>query len=95
MKFDEKICEVNKLNGLLDESTELFDKMKLYNVPVERSNADNTVSTYERQLLELCKNNNLLILNGRIGQDNIEPKVTCKDKSTVDYFYQWLIILKL
>ena len=86
MKFDEKICEVNKLNDLLDESTELFDKMKLYNVPVERSNADNTVNTYGRQLLEMCKNNNLLILNGRIGQDNIEPKVTCKDRSTVDYF---------
>ena len=86
MKFDEKIYEVNKLNDLLDESTELFDKPKLYNVPVERSNADNTVNTYGRQLLELCKNNNLLILNGRIGQDNIESKVTCKDRSAVDYF---------
>ena len=88
MMFDEKICEVNNLNHLLNESTELFDKLKLYNIPVERSNADTTVNTYGRQLLELYKNNNLLILNGIIGQDNIKPKVTCKDRSIVDYFKQ-------
>lgn len=86
IQFDEKICEINNLNDILDESTEFFDKLRLYNVPVERKKADKTVNTYGRQLLELCKNNNLLILNGRIDQGNIEPKVTCKNRSTIDYF---------
>ena len=34
----------------------------------------------------MCKNNNLFILNGRIGEDRINTKLTWKDKSTVNYF---------
>ena len=37
-------------------------------------------------MLEFCKNNNLFILNGRIGSDYTAQKLTCKEKSTVDYF---------
>lgn len=86
LKFDENICEVNNLNDLFNENNEILGKLDLYNVPLNRFNADNTVNTYGRQLLELCKNNNLFILNGRIGQDRVVPRTTCKDKSTVDYF---------
>ena len=54
-------------------------------IPLERKNAGNVTNVYGRILLELCKNNNLFILNGRMGQDKLCPKVTCKDRSTVDY----------
>jgi len=37
-------------------------------------------------LLEICKANSLFIVNGRIGDDKIEPrKLTCKNSSVVDY----------
>ena len=85
LKFDESICDENNLNDMLKESTELFNVLEKCSVPLERKNADYVTNVYGRNLLELCKNNNLFILNGRIGQDRLCPKVTCKDRSTVDY----------
>ena len=45
-----------------------------------------SIYAYDVNLLEFCKNNDLFILNGRLGEDYILPKLTCKDKSTIDYF---------
>ena len=37
-------------------------------------------------LLDICKANNLFIVNGRIGDDKTESgKITCKNSSVVDY----------
>jgi hypothetical protein len=52
---------------------------------IERNNVDKIQNGYGEFLLEICKSNNLLIVNGRLG-DNISGKVTCKGTSTVDYF---------
>ena len=71
---------------MFNEGKELFSVLEKYEVPLERKSADNTTNTYGRHLLELCKNNNLFILNGKIGQDRLLPRVTFKDRSTVDYF---------
>lgn len=86
LKFDENIFEANNLNDLFDENVEILNKFDFYNVPISRVNSDDIVNTYGRHLLELCENNNLFILNGRHGRDRVEPKTTCKDRSTVDYF---------
>ena len=86
LKFDENICEMNYLNCLHNENSEMFSYLDLHNISTARKSADNNVNTYGRHLIELCKNNNLFIMNGRIGYDKNQPKVTCKDKSTVDYF---------
>ena len=86
LKFDENIFETINLNDLFDENIEILNKLNFYNVPISRVNTDDIVNTYGRHLLELCKNNNLFILNGRLGCDQVEPKTTCKDRSTVDYF---------
>ena len=48
---------------------------------LERMSSDIHRNDYGYKLIELCKNNNLYIVNGRIG----ETKLTCKDSSTVDY----------
>ena len=85
LKFDESICDENNLNDMFTESTELFNVLEKCSIPLERKSADNVTNVYGRNLLELCKNNNLFILNGRMGQDKLCPKVTCKDRSTVDY----------
>ena len=37
-------------------------------------------------MIDFCKHNNIFILNGRMDKDIETPKLTCKDRSTVDYF---------
>ncbi|CAG2246849.1 unnamed protein product [Mytilus edulis] len=49
-----------------------------------RKNPDTIVNKYGRKLIEFCKNNNMFILNGRFGKDSI-GRMTCKNKSVVDY----------
>ena len=51
-----------------------------------RSTADRNLNMYGNSFLEFCRNNNLFIMNGRIGSDFTQPKLTCKERSTVDYF---------
>jgi hypothetical protein len=51
----------------------------------KRNNEDKVRNTYGKLLIEMCKSNKLLIVNGRIG-DNVYGKLTCKGSSTVDYF---------
>ena len=86
LEFDESICEINHLNVLRNENSEMFGKLNEYNISTVRNTADNNVNTYWRHLIELCKNNNSFIINGRIGYDKTHPKVSCKDRSTVEYF---------
>ena len=58
----------------------------IYNIPLTRQNADNSINTYGRNLIDFCINNNIFILNGRLNNDQLVPKLTSKDNSTVDYF---------
>ena len=38
-------------------------------------------------MLELCRGNNLFIVNGRIGDDYLESgRLTCRNSSVVDYY---------
>lgn len=73
------------MKNLYNENVEILYMLNFNNIPLVRNNSDRTVNTYGRQLIELCRNNNFFILNGRIGQDRINTKVTCKDCSLVDY----------
>ena len=36
-------------------------------------------------MLDICRNNNLFICNGRVGRDRLIGKPTCKDVSVIDY----------
>ena len=69
---------------ILDE-TRIFECFKHFNVPLKRNSSDENVNSYGYNLLEFCKFNNIFILNGRLGSDYCLPKMTCKNKSTVDY----------
>lgn len=71
---------------LRDENKETLYYFERDNVPLARNTSDKSTNTFGHQLLEFCRNNNMFILNGRFGTDRIEPKLTCKDASVVDYF---------
>ena len=57
---------------------------------MKRNNYDQVVNTYGLRLVELCKNNNMIIVNGRVTSEQgvIENPFTCikyNGVSTVDY----------
>lgn len=93
VKFDEYISDVHGLQQLYDENVNVLNYFERYDVPLDRNSADDTANSYGYSLLELCRNNNLFILNGRIGTDYTNPSPTCKNKSTVDYFISSAYVL--
>ncbi|CAG2205169.1 unnamed protein product [Mytilus edulis] len=58
--------------------------LELYNIPRDRISMDKGKTRYGNNLLDLCKCNNLFIMNGRLGNDKT-GKFTCRNASVVDY----------
>ena len=82
---DEFISDLFGNEDLIKDETRIFECFKHFNVPLKRNSSDENVNSYGYNLLEFCKFNNIFILNGRLGSDYYLPKLTCKNKSTVDY----------
>ena len=80
------MCDVYRLYDLYEESTDVLKYFERYNIPLDRDSADNTVNNYGYRLLEVCKNNNIFILNGRLDTDHSQPSLTCKNSSITDFF---------
>ena len=93
VKFDEYISDMYGLQQLYDENINVLSYFEKYNVPLDRNSADETMNSYGYGLLDLCKNKNLFILNGRLGTDYLHPSLTCKNKSTIDYFISSAYVL--
>lgn len=51
----------------------------------KRANQDESVNTQGESLLDICKSNNLFILNGRCHKDKGVGKFTFRDTSVIDY----------
>ena len=83
---DEFLSEMYDNGVMFDESMNAVHCLLKCNVSIDRASADLITNAYGNQMLEFCKSNDLFILNGRLGTDAIRPKLTCKDRSTVDYF---------
>ena len=70
------------------ETLEFFDqqsKLISYGVQVQRRSQDRKTNNNGFKLLEICKNINLFIVNGRIGKDKTIDKLTFRDISLIDY----------
>lgn len=55
---------------------------------------DKVKNGYGNKLLELCRGNSLFWLNGRVGEDQHEGRLTCKNSSIVDYCLCTVYLLK-
>ena len=95
VKFDDFISETHAMQDLYDESNLLYDYFQRYQIPLSRNRTDESLNNFGYSLLELCSNNNLFILNGRIGNDFRNPSLTCKNKSTIDYLFHLLMYFQL
>ena len=60
--------------------------LELNGVNLSRASQDKgKVNTLGYQLIEFCRSNSMIILNGRIGLDKCVGRTTSKDCSLVDY----------
>ena len=55
------------------------------NIPLSRVSQDKTKNSHGDKLIELCRNSNIFIMNGRIATDKMVGKTTCQDKTVIDY----------
>ena len=86
VKVDACLSNLNGFEDVYNENKQMFEFLNMYDIPLERKSLDKIANTYGHALLDMCKNNDLFILNGRIREDRVKTKLSCKDKSTVDYF---------
>ncbi|CAC5367388.1 unnamed protein product [Mytilus coruscus] len=94
--FNSRTASLQDFNDLVDTddflAQNLIDINEFSNVNIldkldiqrKRHSVDLSVNTYGRKLIQLCKNNNMYIMNGRIGNDE-EGKPTSKNTSVIDY----------
>lgn len=68
--------------------------LDLLNIPRKRNSLDPIRNRYGNKILDFCKGNNLFIVNGRIGEDRMTGKLTCKNASIVDYCISSTSLLK-
>lgn len=58
---------------------------QLSNIPLERKVQDSRVNNFGYKLIDFCKNNELYIVNSRIGNNKHTGGTTYKNSCTVDY----------
>ena len=61
------------------------DLLEQVHIPITRKSQCTKVNKTGTKLLEICKLNNLLILNGRLGKDSTIGKFTFRNTSVIDY----------
>ena len=70
------------------ETIYIFSKasqLEDYSVPIERKSKDKHINNSGYRLIDICKNNNLFILNGRFGKDKGIGNYTFRSTSVIDY----------
>ncbi|MCG7878877.1 MAG: hypothetical protein N0C90_21475, partial [Candidatus Thiodiazotropha endolucinida] len=72
-----------------DSETETFFnpvfKLDKFSVPRDRRSKDTKINNTGYKLLEICKNNNLFIVNGRLGRDRQIGNFSFRNTSVIDY----------
>lgn len=73
--FDTVFSDFFNISSLLTQS----------NLTIQRTSKDSTINNEGNELLELCKSNNLCILNGKRGEDKNIVNFTFRNTSVIDY----------
>ena len=60
-------------------------KLELYDIPHTRKSQDKNTNNNNYKMIEICKNNNLFILNGRLDKDRNIGAFTFRHQSVIDY----------
>ena len=65
-----------------DESLKMLESL---NIQLHRESKNPKSNTLGISLLDICRHNNLFMLNGRYGNDKNVSQLTFRDKSVIDY----------
>ena len=85
VKIDRLVFKETEADEATISFLDISEHMEILDIPKSRkSKCEGRVDQYGTRLLELCKNNGLLIANGRVGIDRHTGNFTCK-KSVIDY----------
>ena len=71
-----------------EETSEFFcpvNKLVSLNIPLYRKSQDRHSNNLGYKILDICKNNNLFILNGRLDKDRNIGQFTFRQSSVIDY----------
>ena len=77
--------EYDEFSGMLDIENTCDDTLESLDLPIQRNSMDIRKNNFGNYLLDFCKYNNMIIFNGRIGDDRDKGQFTCKNASVVDY----------
>ena len=81
----------NFLSELFDfdpETVEFFshiNKLEKYDMLRDRQSCDRHTNNSGCKLIDMCKNHNLFILNGRFGKDKAKGNFSFRQSSVIDY----------
>lgn len=86
IEVDKFIAHEQNFDDIYTDSETQFSLLETANVSVKRMSLDQKVNNYGYQLLDLCKSQDIFIVNGRVFPDSKVGGTTCRDASVVDYF---------
>ena len=70
-------------------------RLQSFNLLSNRKLFDKASNNHDSKLIDICKNNNLFILNGRFDKDENIGNFTFRDTSVIDYILVSVHTLKL
>ena len=82
---DDFFSELFGYDYTLNQFYNISSLLTQFNFDHTRSSKDKVLNNEGKFLLDLCKSNNLFILNGRCGQDKGVGELTFKNVSVIDY----------
>lgn len=72
----------NVFQTLNEQNIVTFETLQ---IPFIRKVTDMSSNNFGYKLIDFCINNNIFIVNGRMGTDKLIGSLTCNNSSTVDY----------
>ena len=69
----------------MDGSLNISSKLEKTNLSKHRLSQDKIINNEGNMLLDMCKSNSMLILNGRCGDDRFTGSMTFRNQSVIDY----------
>lgn len=84
MSQDDFLSQYFDLDGDMTNYIDQKERIKQKGIQLTRNNLDCKKNNHGHQLINLCKNNNMIILNGRSGS-NTSGNMTFRNTSVLDY----------
>lgn len=81
---DQRLFEYVNMDTRALFDTNLRELLRINNMNINRYSYDNSINRFGKMLIEFCRANDFVILNGRSFSDKI-GRFTCNDTSVIDY----------